>query len=398
MVRPMANLTKEHKDKIAHYANPYKDQLNKEFYGGKWDKDRKKRTKYYQKIFSKKNIDNLSEEDFGEAVKQLWASLIWGNKEYLVNKILGDNGIQKIRKSMKMLLYGNEPIKERFDLFSKNIKGLGTSSVTEILSFVHPTKYGIWNDKPKNVLPLLGMTDILPARVFKYQLTGKDYALCNETLRQIGSELKMLGFKDIDLLDVDIFMWFLFLEIVKKEPKDEPPGEIDTPPTKKIFDIDPEKVSHWDAMAILIELGNMLGYVTYTADPSRKSEILNKKLDEIALLKEIPPFTYKRHLDTVKNVDVIWFKDEFPAYCFEVEHTTGVTMGLLRLYQIRNFTNANFFVIAPSGIISKFQTEISKDPFHKIKKRYAFRSYNELVEFYEEAKRYHDLKDKFIED
>lgn len=151
-------------------------------------------------------------------------------------------------------------------------------------------------------------------------------------------------------------------------------------------------------MAILIELGNMLGYVTYTADPSRKSDIIGKTLNEIALLKEIPPFTYKKLLDTVKNVDVIWFKDEFPAYCFEVEHTTGVTMGLLRLYQIRNFTNALFFVVAPSGIISRFQTEILKDPFHKIKKRYAFRSYNDLVEFYEEAKRYHYLKEKFIKD
>lgn len=356
----MIRLTKDHKDNIAHYANLYRDRLDKEFYGGEWDKERKKRINYYQKILSKQNIDNLSEKDFGEAVKQLWASLIWGNKDYLVNKIVGDNGIQKIRKSMKVLLYGKDPIKDRFDSFSKSIKGLGTSSVTEILSFVHPTKYGIWNDKPKNILPLLGMTDILPARVFKYQLSGKDYAQCNEVLSQIGSELIKLGFKDIDLLDVDIFMWFLFLEIVKKETKDEPPGKKDTPPPKKTFDIEPKKVSHWDAMAILIELGNMLGYVTYTADPSRKSDIIGKTLNEIALLKEIPPFTYKKLLDTVKNVDVIWFKDEFPAYCFEVEHTTGVTMGLLRLYQIRNFTNALFFVVAPSGIISRFQTEILK--------------------------------------
>ena len=269
----MVNLTKDHKDKIAHYANLYRDQLNKEIYGGEWDKERKKRISYYQKIFSKQNIDKLSEKNFGEAVKQLWASQIWGNKDYLVNKILEDNGIQKIRKSMKVFLYGKDPIKERFGLFSKSIKGLGTSSVTEILSFVHPTKYGIWNDKPKNVLPLLGMTDILPARVFKYQLSGKDYAQCNEVLSQIGSELIKLGFKDIDLLDVDIFMWFLFLEVVKKEPD---PGE--DKKKKKIvakkLTIDPEKLSHWDAMGILIELGNMLGYVTYTADPSMKSDII----------------------------------------------------------------------------------------------------------------------------
>ena len=122
-----------------------------------------------------------------------------------------------------MLLYGEEALQERFDLFSSGIKGLGTSSITEILSFVNPKQYGIWNDKPKNVLPLFGMKDLVPDRVFKYQLDGKDYALCNEVLKQIGKEMESHGFKDVDLLDVDILMWLLFLEVVKKEPKPEKP-------------------------------------------------------------------------------------------------------------------------------------------------------------------------------
>ena len=260
---------------------------------------------------------------------------------------------------------------------------------------MNPREYGIWNDKPKNVFPLLGMKDLLPERVFKYQLDGRDYVLCNEILKQIAKEIERHGFEDIDLLDVDILMWLLFLEVVKKEPKPDKPEKEKKPKPKKLS-IAASKLSHWDAMALLLELGNLLGFETYTADPSRKSEILETTLGEMALLKEIPPFTYQRHLHTVKNVDVIWFRDEFPAYCFEVEHTTGVTMGLLRLYQIRNFTNAKFFVIAPSEIISKFQTEISKDPFHKIKTRYVFKAYEDLIEFFEEAKKYHELKDGFI--
>ena len=393
----MINFSKEQHDKISQYVDLYKDRLEKEFYSGEWSEERKNRTEFYQKIFSKDHIDKLSAEEFGEAIKQLWDSLIWGNKDSLVNKILKDNGIEKIRESLKLLFYGKGTTQERFDLFSNSVKGLGTSSITEILSFVHPKEYGIWNDKPKNVFPVLGLKSLLPERVFKYQLKGKDYALCNDVLKQIRIELNSRGFKDIDMLDVDIFMWLLFSEVAKKENEIDY-GEKPKKDKSKKLSIDPEKLSHWDTMGILIELGNMLGFVTYTADPSRKSEILGKTLNEIALLKEIPPFTYKRHLDTVKNVDVIWFKDEFPAYCFEVEHTTTVTKGLLRLYQIRNFTNAQFFIVAPPGIISKFQTEISKDPFHKIQKRYAFRSYNELIEFYEEAKRYHDLKEKFIKD
>jgi hypothetical protein len=389
-----STLSKDHKEKVIHHLDTYGARLKKELYGGVWDKERKGRTKFYNKVFGKGHLEKLNESEFAQAIRRLWASQFWGNKDYLVNKILADNGIDKIRKALKLLLYGEEPLQERFDLFASSIKGLGTSSITEILSFVNPKEYGIWNDKPKNVLPLFGMKDILPNRVFKYQLDGKDYALCNEALKEIGKEMERYGFTDIDLLDVDILMWLLFLEVIKKEPKPEKPEKEKITKPKELS-IDPTKLSHWDAMAILLQLGNLLGFETYTADPSRKSEILEKMLGEIALLKEIPPFTYQRHLDTVKNVDVIWFKDEFPAYCFEVEHTTGVTMGLLRLYQIRNFTNARFFVIAPSEIISKFQTEISKDPFHKIKNRYVFKAYEDLIEFFEEAKKYHELKAGF---
>ena len=111
----------------------------------------------------------------------------------------------------------------------------------------------------------------------------------------------------------------------------------------------------------------------------------------------MPAFTYKRLLDTFKNVDVIWFKEGFPAYCFEVEHTTGVTSGLLRLFQISSFASASFYIVAPSNTFTKFKTEVSKDPFYKIKERYNFRSYDELIEFYTEAKVYHQLKKGFLE-
>jgi len=145
-----------------------------------------------------------------------------------------------------------------------------------------------------------------------------------------------------------------------------------------------------------LELGNLLGYDTYVADPSKKYK--DTTLGNLATLKEIPEFILRRLLDTVKNIDVIWFEEEFPKYCFEIEHTTGVTMGLLRLYQIRKITDAKFFIIAPQNILSKFRTEISKDPFHQMRKRFIFRSYSQLVEMFEQANKYHQLKDKFFID
>lgn len=105
-------------------------------------------------------------------------------------------------------------------------------------------------------------------------------------------------------------------------------------------------------------------------------------MGDIATLKEIPPFIYQRLLDTVREIDVIWFKEGYPQYCFEVEHSTDVRSGLLREFQIRKATNAKFFIIAPKETYSRFNGEINKDPFYQIRDRYIFKSYKELVSLY----------------
>lgn len=160
--------------------------------------------------------------------------------------------------------------------------------------------------------------------------------------------------------------------------------------------IDVSRLTHSDVQGILVELGNLLGYKTYVADPSKIYK--NRTLAEWATLTEIPPFTYPRILKTVKQIDAIWFRNEgneFPVACFEVEHTTGVTKGLLRLYQIKGL-GCKLFIVAPKNVRSKFETEVDKTPFYEIKERYLFRSYEQLTAFFELAKKYHDFKKIFL--
>ncbi len=63
------------------------------------------------------------------------------------------------------------------------------------------------------------------------------------------------------------------------------------------------------------------------------------------------------------NIDIIWFEEKFPKSLFEVVHTTGVTLELLKLHQIRKTTDAKFFVLAPEKIISEFHNETSSIRF-----------------------------------
>jgi len=384
----MQELTLQQKETLGKYIERLKEFL-KTSEGQSWIDERKSRTVFFQDILSIDKIDNLREEDFGKIIKSLYASEVWTNKNYLVNKIIQENGIQKIRTELKKLLYGNETIDKRFDEFKKNIKGLGPSSITEILVFVFPEKYCLWNEKPKNVLPFLGLKKLLPDKVYKYPINGSDYLKCIEVLGLIKDEMIKHNFHEVDFHYVDILMWFIFSKVMEEETTLTP---LATPLPVEKMEIDPNKLTHWDVVGILVELGNMLGFDTYVADPSQQFQ--GKKLGDLATLKEIPPFTYEKIVDTAKNIDVIWFKDEFPRYCFEVEHTTGVSLGLLRLFQVKE--HGKLFIVAPREIYPKFQKELAKDPFYKVKEKYNFRSYDELVRVYLSAKEYHRLEKEFL--
>jgi len=390
----MDELTDEQKENIKQYIGNFKEFI-KTSKGLEWEKDRKYKTELIQTLLSKEHVLSLSEAEFDKIIKALWATDFWSNKDYLVRKLLKDNMLQRLREELKELIFGAEPLEERFDRFKSSVKGLGPSSITEILLFSSPTSYCLWNDKPKNVLPFLKIK-LLPEKVYKHQIDGNDYAKCNAVLSLVKNELNKSGFENADFVDVDFFLAFVFYEVLEKQPKPEPEEKICKShlPRIEMPNLEPDKMVHSDVQGILLELGKILGYDTYVADPSKTCR--GETLGNLATLKEIPQFTYQRLLDTVKNIDVIWFEEEFPKFCFEIEHTTGVTMGLLRLYQIRKITDAKFFVIAPEDIISKFQTEISKDPFHQIRDRYVFRSYNQLSEVFKCALTYHAFKNKFF--
>jgi hypothetical protein len=82
-------------------------------------------------------------------------------------------------------------------------------------------------------------------------------------------------------------------------------------------------------------------------------------------------------------------------YFFEVEHTTGVTSGLLRIYQAEKL-NAKFFIVGPGDVLKRFQREVEKAPFNRIKDKYRFRSYNELGAMYLAAANYRKTSDHFF--
>lgn len=208
---------------------------------------------YYQG-WTKDRILRMNADEAYEYISKLWAMLIWGNKHYVVNKMLDKHGIEIFRKELAEFVWGSETIDKRWDNFRKKIVGMGPAMMSEILCKTHPNEFMIWNRRAYNGLNLLGVKN-LP--VYNYQMTGKKYAELSNKTKEIAIELENAGFIDPTLLAADYFLWHEFYadnlnDVFKKESiKEEPPI------TKTEED---DEFIHNDVRDAIRDIGRWLGF------------------------------------------------------------------------------------------------------------------------------------------
>jgi len=68
-------------------------------------------------------------------------------------------------------------------------------------------------------------------------------------------------------------------------------------------------------------------------------------------------------------IDVIWFRDNYPLYAFEVEATTSIYSGLLRMSDLLASVPAlklQLFIVAPASRQSRVLRELSRPTFDRI--------------------------------
>jgi hypothetical protein len=218
-------------------------------------------------------------------ITQLWATQFWRNQQYILDKIISSNGLEKLRRALADLLCGNSTVPDRYDGFLDNIKHLGPASVTEMLASKAPDQCAIWNDKARKALTILGFETDLP--LTKYRITGEELAKFNDVCRKIADELAAAGLAKPDLFGVDYFLY---------EVAQAAPSPVVTPPKPgegKQFDHDEigdhlrdigfwlgfqadtrQKVSHGAEVDVLwrAQIGN-LGTVTYIFEVQKGGSI-----------------------------------------------------------------------------------------------------------------------------
>lgn len=229
-----------------------KKETNKIYYEEKWN-ERKERKEFYQ-TFTKEKLLTISKETFLEYIGKLWSMLIWGNKQYVVNKLIEDNGFDKLKEELVELLYGKTSLEKRWNSFLKSVKGLGPASMSELLTYVNPQEYVIFN---KTTILCFTYLDIPNMPKYNYQYTGKKYVdICN-IAKKISKELKKIGEQDYDLLAVDYFLWDEVLPYVESKENRQTSKKVIEP--KTISNL--ESISLHDEIKEKIEtIGKLLGF------------------------------------------------------------------------------------------------------------------------------------------
>ena len=225
-------------------------KANAAYYDDNWT-ERKERKVYYQS-FTKDKLLAMTEEAFFEYISRLWSMLMWGNKKYVADQLIADNGFDVLKNQLAELLYGTASVEKRWNTFLKSVKGMGPATISELLSYVNPDEYVIFN---KTTILCFTYLDIPDMPKYNYQYTGKKYTEVCAIAKEISAALKAAGAEDYDLLAVDYFLWDEVLPLAeKKEPGNQAPITV-TPKTES-----DSKSLHDEIKEKLVAIGELLGF------------------------------------------------------------------------------------------------------------------------------------------
>jgi hypothetical protein len=156
----------------------------------------------------------------------------------------------------------------------------------------------------------------------------------------------------------------------------------------------------------LVQLGAILGFNVWVppGDRTKITEILDASYRP-KLISALPLNFNLATLKTIENIDVLWLQRHAIAHAFEVEHTTAIYSGLLRmadLLAMQPTTSFSLHIVAPIERRDQVRREIVRPVFSyleggKMADRCSFLSYDAVDEILAEPNLAH-MRETIIDD
>jgi hypothetical protein len=158
------------------------------------------------------------------------------------------------------------------------------------------------------------------------------------------------------------------------EPEEEPEGQ------------QKSDITHTQVQWLLAKLGQRLGCKIWIAANDHNREWKGERMGDLSI-KSLPTLGMDTASQAViRLIDVLWLKGGSQvAAAFEIEHTTSIYSGLLRMSDlIASSPNLNFplYIVAPEARLLQVQKELSRPTFQALElhKRCGFFSNEKLLQ------------------
>ncbi len=118
--------------------------------------------------------------------------------------------------------------------------------------------------------------------------------------------------------------------------------------------------------ALLAKIGERMGLKIWLPKSDRQRVLDIWKPGEESLLEQLPLNYNEATLSTIENIDVLWIKRRSIKRAFEVEHTTSIYSGILRMADLMTLQpnlNIKAHIVAPLDRRTKVLMEISRPVF-----------------------------------
>ena len=121
---------------------------------------------------------------------------------------------------------------------------------------------------------------------------------------------------------------------------------------------------------MLLKLGNDMGLDIWVAKNDRNREAGGQKFTDLPRLKKEIPLTFDEATNrTIQLIDVLVLKGNQIKAAFEIESTTSIYSGILRLADLiamQPHINMPLYLVAPDDRREKVITEVNRPVFSKL--------------------------------
>jgi|GEM_PF-1617414 len=214
---------------------------------------------------------------------------------------------------------------------------------------------------------------------------GEQVILSNELLKEFNRELGI----SYDATKLSHFFYFPQIQEIWEAKEREPPA-----PREKPIAVKSEQ-EHVKIQYKLIELGNSFpgDLEVWVASNDRGRSFAGKRFADMTV-DQLPPLGLSEQARRIiEKIDVIWLREDMPVCAFEIETTTSIYSGLLRLSDLVASAPAITFpiyIVAPKERSREVKAQLMRPTFKKLKlpEKCKFIAIEELEKDYENIKRF----------